>query len=79
MKTLKPPTAAPLKKTNPWGRPPQATPTVCSLAAVMDEELAKKLQNDEEQQSRSAGGDPFSPAFPPILVVVFYNPVCYKL
>jgi RIO kinase 3 len=58
VKTLKPPTAAPLKKTNPWGRPPQATPTVCSLAAVMDEELAKKLQNDEEQQSRVDGPRP---------------------
>ena len=52
MKTLKPSTAAaPLKKPNPWGRPSQATPTVCSLAAVMDEELAKKLQKDEEEQS----------------------------
>ena len=67
VKTLKPPTAAPLKKTNPWGRPPQATPTVCSLAAVMDEELAKTLEKDEERQSRLAGGVPFSPLLFPYL------------
>ena len=45
--------AAPLKKGNPWGCPPQkTTPTVCSLAAVMDEELAMKLQKDEENRSQ---------------------------
>ena len=49
VKTLPPPSDISLKKKNPWGRPPQTTPTtVCSLAAVMDEELARKLQQEEE-------------------------------
>ena len=52
MKTLNPTTAVPLKKPNPWGRLSQATPTACSLAAVMDEELAKKLQKEEEERTR---------------------------
>ena len=51
VKTLAP-SAVPLKKKNPWGRPPQTPPTVCSLAAVMDEELAKKLQQEDEESSR---------------------------
>ena len=52
VKTLNPTTAVPLKKPNPWGRLSQATPTACSLAAVMDEELAKKLQKEEEERTR---------------------------
>lgn len=51
VKTLTP-SEVPLKKKNPWGHPPEITPTVCSLAAVMDEELAKKLQQEDEEQSR---------------------------
>lgn len=47
LKTLTPsnPTT---KRTSPWGTPiqPQAP---FSLAAVIDEELAKKLQSDEER------------------------------
>ena len=51
VKTLAP-SVVPLKKKNPWGQPPQAPPTVCSLAAVMDEELAKKLQQEDEESSQ---------------------------
>lgn len=42
------------KRKNPWGLPPaaQAGHTPCSLAAVMDEELAKKLQTEEEEAFR---------------------------
>lgn len=47
VKTLAP-SEVPLKKKNPWGCPPQTAPTVCSLATVMDEELAKTLQQDDE-------------------------------
>ena len=44
------PSDVPIKKKNPWGRP-QATPTPCSLVAVMDEELARKMQQEEEEES----------------------------
>jgi len=36
------------KRKNPWGVPSPIISTPCSLAAVMDEELAKKMQKDEE-------------------------------
>ena len=48
MKTISPSSSEKLVKAkSPWGTPvqPQAS---CSLAAVMDEELAKKLQSEEE-------------------------------
>lgn len=48
VKTLSPSKEGPVKRKSPWGAPAQA-PTPCSLAAVMDEELAMKLQHDEEQ------------------------------
>ena len=36
-------------KRSPWGSP-QHVPTPCSLSAVMDEELAKTIQEEEERQ-----------------------------
>lgn len=47
VKTLSPSKEGPVKRKSPWGTPTQA-PTPCSLAAVMDEELAMKLQHEEE-------------------------------
>lgn len=47
VKTLSPTKEGPVKQKSPWGTPNQA-PTPCSLAAVMDEELAMKLQHEEE-------------------------------
>ena len=48
MKTLSPSsTESPVKPKSPWYTPTK-TPTPCSLAAVMDEELARKLQSEEE-------------------------------
>ena len=47
VKTLSPSKEGPVKRKSPWGTPTQA-PTPCSLAAVMDEELAMKLQTEEE-------------------------------
>ena len=47
VKTLSPTKDGPVKRKSPWGTPTQA-PTPCSLAAVMDEELAMKLQHEEE-------------------------------
>ncbi len=47
------------KRKNPWGLSPagRASHTPCSFAAVMDEELAKKLQTDEEEAfSRELSG-----------------------
>ena len=48
LETLPPPQPLPAKSTSPWGTlvPPQAP---FSLAAVIDEELAKKLQTEEEE------------------------------
>jgi len=40
-----------VKSKNPWGTSP-GTQTSCSLVAVMDEELAKKLQKEEEDATR---------------------------
>ena len=53
VKTLAPSTA-PLRKANAWGSPVGSStpPAVCSLAAVMDEELAKKLQQEEEEREQ---------------------------
>ena len=39
-----------VKIKNPWGT--SGTQKSCSLMAVMDEELAKKLQKEEEDASR---------------------------
>lgn len=36
------------KRKNPWGVAPTLTSTPCSLAAVMDEQLARELQDEEE-------------------------------
>ena len=36
-------------KRSPWGSP-QHVPSPCSLSAVMDEELAKTMQEEEERQ-----------------------------
>lgn len=47
VKTLSPSKEGPVKRKSPWGTPIQA-PAPCSLAAVMDEELAMKLQHEEE-------------------------------
>lgn len=48
VKTISPSSSEKLVKAkSPWGTPVQPQGP-CSLAAVMDEELAKKLQNDEE-------------------------------
>ena len=45
LKTLTPSNSS--KRISPWGTPVQ--PQVpCSLTAVMDEELAKKLQTEEQ-------------------------------
>ena len=33
---------------NPWGTSPQTMTAPCSLSVVMDEELAKKVQKEEE-------------------------------
>lgn len=42
-------TLSPHKPTkSPWGSPLQPVPT-CSLSSVMDEELARTLQNEEEE------------------------------
>ena len=38
------------KPKNPWGTAFHATPTPCSLASVMDEELAHKLQTEENDR-----------------------------
>ena len=37
-----------VKSKNPWGTPAVHPQGTCSLAAVMDEELAKTLQSEEE-------------------------------
>ena len=50
VKTLSPSGGGPMKKENPWGRHPQPSPAVCSLATVMDEELARKFQKEEEEE-----------------------------
>lgn len=34
---------------NPWGTSPQTMPAPCSLSVVMDEELARKMQQEEEE------------------------------
>lgn len=49
LKTLSPHKPAPTK--SPWGSPMPATPT-CSLASVMDEELARSFQAEEEKLSK---------------------------
>ena len=46
VKTLVPPDNP--KRKNPWGVAPTLTSTPCSLAAVMDEQLARELQDEEE-------------------------------
>ena len=46
LKTLSPHKPTPTK--SPWGSPMPATPT-CSLASVMDEELARSFQAEEEK------------------------------
>ena len=38
--------AASTKRSNPWGKTPSVVP--CSLAAVMDEEVAKEMQAQED-------------------------------
>lgn len=50
VQTVPPPSDAVPKRKNPWGPPPTAA-LPCSLAAVMDEELAKKMQSEEEQRA----------------------------
>lgn len=51
-KTLSPSSSEGLVKSkSPWRTPTQPQGP-CSLAAVMDEELAKKLQADEEDAHR---------------------------
>lgn len=45
LETVSPSSEKLVKSKSPWGTPSQPTQ---GLAAVMDEELAKKLQNDEE-------------------------------
>lgn len=48
LKTISPSSSEKLVKAkSPWGTPVQPQGS-CSLAAVMDEELARKLQSDEE-------------------------------
>ena len=49
LKTLSPSSSEKLgKPKSPWRLPAESQQTTCSLAAVMDEELAKKLQSEEE-------------------------------
>ena len=37
---------------SPWGTPALQTTPTCSLATLMDEELARTLQNEEETLSK---------------------------
>lgn len=50
LKTLPP--SSPVKPKSPWGVPAEPQQTTCSLATVMDEELARKLQSEEDGLSR---------------------------
>ena len=52
LKTLSPSSSSPGKAKSPWRLPSEPQQTTCSLAAVMDEELAKKLQSEEEDALR---------------------------
>lgn len=47
--------AAPKRK-NPWGTSPHNTPSPSSLASIMDEELAHKLQMEEEVDAGMSEG-----------------------
>lgn len=52
VKTLSPPRESPGRKPFAWGSPQgvmNGPTTPCSLSAVMDEELAKEMQQKEEE------------------------------